>query len=82
MKIILLNETCEYHKPLFMTQSLFSAIMQNPMEKNWLVVKGTQGDANFRVGLHKYVIPAPLYNNTILNDIVIFNTLNVPFRFM
>ena len=25
----------------------------------WLVVMGTQGDANFRVGLQKYVIPAP-----------------------
>ena len=30
--------------------------MQNPMEKNhWLFVEGTQGDANFRVDLHKYV---------------------------
>ena len=34
------------------------------MEKtHWLFVKGTQGDANFRVGLQKYVIPAPLYCN-------------------
>ena len=28
---------------------------------HWLVVKGTQGDANFCVGLQKYVFPAPLY---------------------
>ena len=32
------------------------------MEKTyWLFVEGTQGDANFRVGLQKYVIPTPLY---------------------
>ena len=32
------------------------------MEKtNWLFVNGTHGDAHFRVGLQKYVIPAPLY---------------------
>ena len=30
------------------------------MEKT-LFVEGNQGDANFRVGLQKYVIPAPLY---------------------
>ena len=31
------------------------------MEKpHWLFVKGTQGDANFRVGLQKYIIPEPL----------------------
>ena len=46
-------------------QSLFSAIMQNPMGKTHrLVVKGTQSDANFRVGLQKYVNPAPLYYRT------------------
>ena len=32
------------------------------MEKpHWLFVEGTQGDANFWVGLPKYVIPALLY---------------------
>ena len=47
---------------LCLPQSLFSAITQNPIGKtHWLVVKGTQGDANLRVGLQKYVIPAPLY---------------------
>ena len=51
---------------LCLPQSLFSAIMQNPIEKpHWLFVKGTQGDANFRVGLQKYVIPAPLDSNSI-----------------
>ena len=32
------------------------------MEKSyWLFDKGTQGDANFLVGLQKYVIPGALY---------------------
>ena len=35
-------------------------------QPHWLVVEGTQGDANFRVGLQKYVIPAPLYINLLI----------------
>ena len=32
------------------------------MEKtHWLFVEGTLGNANFRVGLQKYIIPAPVY---------------------
>ena len=48
---------------LCLPQSLFSAITQNPMVKSyWLFVKGTQGDANFLVGLKKYIIPGALYD--------------------
>ena len=37
--------------------------MQNPMGKTpWLFVEGTQGDANFQVGLQKQVVPEPLYS--------------------
>ena len=37
------------------------------MEKShWLFVEGTQGDANFLVGLQKYVIPTPLYTIGLL----------------
>ena len=63
MNIILLNKTCKYHKCLIAQKILLSAMIQNPMEKIPLAfVKGTQGDANFRVGLQKYVIHAPLYS--------------------
>ena len=61
METILLNKACKYHKCVFGTEFI-SAIIQNPMEKShWLLLRGNQGDANFLVGLQKYVITAPLY---------------------
>ena len=42
------------------------------MEKtHWLFVEGTQGDANFLVGIQKYIIPGALYRADPTKDMVI-----------
>jgi len=38
----MMNEMCKYHK-LWLSMSLFSAIIQKPMEKSyWVFIKGTR----------------------------------------
>ena len=58
---ILLNKRCKYQK-LFLPYSLFPAIEETLTEKLPLAFcRGNKSDANFWVGLQKYVIPAALH---------------------
>ena len=58
--IILSNKSLSLMN-LCLLQSLFSAVIQNPIKKSRrLILEGNQGDANFRVSLQNFVIPAVL----------------------
>ncbi len=52
VKMIMLNKTC-------IIKSCLSQSWPSKIPKT--VCRGNQGDANFHVGLQKYVIPSPLY---------------------
>lgn len=58
LKVILPNKSLSLIN-LCLPRSLFSAAIQNPIKKSRrLILEGNQGDANFRVSLQNFVIPA------------------------
>lgn len=58
LKVILPNKSLSLIN-LCLPRSLFSAAIRNPIKKSRrLILEGNQGDANFRVSLQNFVIPA------------------------
>lgn len=62
---------CKYHKLLLAAELIFCSNPKSNVKIPLAFCRGNQGDANFRVGLQRYVIPAALChvfkNQTLLH---------------